>query len=232
MIKFRLYYDKDKETEWLNEMAKQGYAMTHFFAGFYTFEECTPGEYIYQIDFGDKLFYISQEYHNFMEEIGVEIVQTWGFAIILRKKASEGDFVLYTDVDSRIEHYTKIRTIFKICIAIELVCFMIEIFASIYGSPTLLFFCFLIAVIIVAMLQAVIKTNQIIAELKERKGEVSQCNNRFRRSPVLVAGLLFNACALAIQNPALEPFKLVIQIAAIALMVIGLYQIATGQNEK
>ena len=34
MIRFRLYFDKDAETKWLNEMAEQGWAMKSFFAGF------------------------------------------------------------------------------------------------------------------------------------------------------------------------------------------------------
>ena len=38
MIKFRLYYDKDKEEEFLNNMVQKGYAMTHIFLGVYWFE--------------------------------------------------------------------------------------------------------------------------------------------------------------------------------------------------
>lgn len=56
MIKFRLYYDKDAETKWLNEMAEQGWAMKSFFAGFYSFERCEPGQYMYQVDFGNRFF--------------------------------------------------------------------------------------------------------------------------------------------------------------------------------
>ncbi len=52
MIRFRLYFDKDKETAWLNEMAAQGWAVKSFFAGFFQFEACEKGEYVYQIDFG------------------------------------------------------------------------------------------------------------------------------------------------------------------------------------
>lgn len=114
MIKFRLYFDKDKETDWINKMSEEGYAMTGFFAGFYWFEKCEPGKYVYQIDFGEKLFAVSNNYREFMQETGIEIVQTWGYWIILRKLASEGEFQLYTDVDSSIEHYTKIRTMFKV----------------------------------------------------------------------------------------------------------------------
>ena len=46
MIRFKLYYDKDKETVWLNQMASEGWALKSFFAGFYKFEPCGKGEYI------------------------------------------------------------------------------------------------------------------------------------------------------------------------------------------
>lgn len=96
MKKFRLYYDKDKETQWLNEMAAQGYAITSFFAGFYTFDTCTPGKYTYQVDFGDRLFGVTEDYREFMRENNIEIVQTWGFWILLRKLNADGPFQLYT----------------------------------------------------------------------------------------------------------------------------------------
>lgn len=231
MIKFRFYYDKDKETDWLNEMVQKGYALKKFFAGFYKFEACEPGEYIYQIDFADKLWGISKDYREFMEETGVEIVQTWGYWIFLRKKTIDGAFQLYTDVDSSIAHYTKIRNMFKGAIIIELICFFMEIFATIYSSPLFLIAAFLIAIIVVAMLRAAIKTNHIIAGLKERKGEPSQYNRRLEQSPVLIGGILLNTCALAMQNPDYHIVKLVIQIFAIVLMLIGLYRIALNRNQ-
>lgn len=54
MKKFKIYFDKDKEEEWLNEMAQNGYAFTSFFLGMYSFEKCEPGEYSYQIDLLDN----------------------------------------------------------------------------------------------------------------------------------------------------------------------------------
>ncbi len=77
-------------------MSAQGWAAKSFFAGFYQFEACEKGEYVYQIDFGTKLFAASEDYREFMREAGIELVQTWGYWIILRKKASEGNFELYT----------------------------------------------------------------------------------------------------------------------------------------
>lgn len=94
MKKFRLYLDKDKETAWLNQLAKEGYALKKFFAGVYTFEACTPGTYTYQIDFGNKLFSVSDDYREFMNESGIEIVSCWGYWVFLRKLASEGEFQL------------------------------------------------------------------------------------------------------------------------------------------
>ena len=68
MIRFRLYFDKDKETAWLNEMAAQGWAVKSFFAGFFQFEACEKGEYVYQIDFGSCFFSASEDYREFMRE--------------------------------------------------------------------------------------------------------------------------------------------------------------------
>lgn len=235
MIQFRLYFDKDKETVWLNDMAAKGYAMTGFFAGFYTFEKCEPGEYTYQIDFGDKLFAVTDDYREFMEETGVEIVQTWGFWVILRKKAAEGPFVLYTDVDSQITHYTKIRNMFKIATIIELICFMIEIIAY-YQVPTgdrtlNLFFTILVGIFVVVMMKAALSTNKVINELKERKGEIRSMKNN-KVSPLLTSGLLLNACALIMDNPSLDIVKMIVQIVAIILMLAGTYLTSHGMKQE
>ena len=225
MIKFRLYYDKDKETLWLNEMADQGYAMTGFFAGFYTFEKCEPGEYRYQVDFSDELFGISKNYREFMEEMNIEIVQKWFFWIILRKKAADGEFQLYTDVDSSISHYKKIRTLFKVTTIIEIICFSIECLCATYlNSLWPVIFAVILGIIIFSMLRAVITINGVIAKLKERKGETSCQSQNRRPSPLLAAGLLLNACALLIDDGISSYIKTSVQILAIILMLIGLYQ--------
>ena len=94
MIKFKLYFDKDKETQWLNEMSQKGWAMTGFFAGFYRFEPCEKGKYTYQIDFGNEFFSVSDDYREFMSDSDIEIIQSWGFWVFLRKLSSEGELSL------------------------------------------------------------------------------------------------------------------------------------------
>ena len=118
MKKFRLYYDKDKEEKWLNRMCEKGWAMTGFFMGVYTFESCEKSEYIYRIDMPGEIGKSSirdgkaREYISFVEETGAEYVCTWGWWVIFRKKASAGNFELYTDTESQIALYRRIQKLF------------------------------------------------------------------------------------------------------------------------
>jgi len=225
MIKFRVYFDKDKETAWFNEMAAQGYAMTGYFPCFYRFEKCEPGKYNYQIDFGNKMFAVDDNYREFMNENNVDIVCLWGYWIILRKLASDGDFELYTDVDSSIEHYTKILKMFKFVTILELVCFMVEAFGAMNGAAIGFWGMLLIGAIVIACMRATISTKRKIAELKERKGEVVTGLASGKMSPVLISGLLLNACALSLKNSSVsEPIIICAQVFAIILMLVGIYQ--------
>lgn len=118
MRKFRLYFDKEKEEIWLNEMCRQGWAMAGFFLGVYDFVPCEYGKYTYQIDMPpisgkmcmrDKE---KREYIEFVESTGAEYVCSWGFWIIFRKEADKGEFKLYTDSESQIWLYQRIRLVF------------------------------------------------------------------------------------------------------------------------
>lgn len=226
MTKFRLYLDKDKETTWINEMAAKGYALKGFFAGFYSFEKCEPGEYVYQIDFGSKMYSVSDDYREFMAENNIEIVCLWGYWIILRKRASEGEFVLYTDVDSSIEHYTKILKMFKVITIIELICFFVEVLGAMNGATVGIFGMFIIGVLIIALMRATLSTKRTINELKERKGQAPATGLASGKvSPVLASGLLLNLCGISLRNSTVShPIVMTIQIAAIIVMLIGLYQ--------
>lgn len=226
MIKFRVYFDKDKETTWINEMAAQGYAMTGFCACFYTFEKCEPGKYTYQIDLGNKFFAVENSYREFMEENNVEIVCTWGYWIILRKLTADGEFELYTDVDSNIEHYTKILKMFKIVTIIELICFMMEVLCAMNGAAIGFWGMLLIGIIVIACMRATFSTKRKIVELKERKGEVVTGLASGKTSPLLISGLLLNAAALAIKDSATisDPVVTAVQILAIIFMLVGIYQ--------
>lgn len=223
MIKLRFYLDKDKETEWLNHMVQQGWAFTGFFAGFYRFNPCEKGAYQYQIDFTDRLFSVSNDYREFMQEMGVEIVTNWGFWTFLRRPASEDSFELYTDVDSAIEHYTKIRTMFKVATILELICLFIELLVAFNGVFLGYAAVFLLGALVLALSNICFKTSDIIEKLQERKtGIASEKRHRYF-SPLLAWGMLLNSCALLITESMPLPVELGVQILAILLMLAGLF---------
>lgn len=231
MFKFHLYFDKDAETEWLNRMAAEGWEMKSFFAGFYHFEQCEKGKYAYQIDFGDRLFAVSDEYREFMQEAGVEIVQTWGYWVILRRLSSEGEFRLYTDVESSIEHYTKIRRMFKAATAAELICLLIELCAWMNGGSLALVSAFILCAIIILFIQALVRVNNIISELKERQTGIAEKKRR-NVSPLIAAGLLMNSCALLLEETVPDQLHRVMQIFAIVCMLAGLYLTCKKRDEE
>lgn len=233
MVLFKLFFDKDKETVWLNEMADKGWAMTRFFMGFYTFEACEKGQYRYQIDFGDRFCGVTDDYRDFMTEAGIGIVQTWGYWVVLRKPASEGEFQLYTDVDSQIGHYTKIKRMFKIVCVFELICLFVEIIAGIKTgkSAPFGFACLLLALVIV-FLRAVLHTGNIIADLKERKTGIPE-PGRKQVSVWLAIGMLLNSIALLTRGSEAafaHPLTRVVQILALILMICGIYETVRDQR--
>ena len=231
MIRFRLYYDKDKEIAWLNEMAAQGWVLKSFFAGFFQFEACEKGEYVYQIDFGSRFFSVSEDYREFMQEQGIEIVLTWGYWIILRKKASEGSFKLYTVASSSLEHYKKIRRMFKVVTVIELICLFIELYAGfVEGSHLGIAGALLIGAFFVGCVNILIRLNGKIGQLQEQLDGISSVKTCRTISPLIVSGLLLNSIAVSTEDAAAHPAKRVIQIAAIILMICGLVRTCRGRK--
>lgn len=112
----KLYYNYEKEEKWLNEMALKGMALSNYSWCKYAFEDCEPGEYIYRIELLGNLptHPNSIAYIKFMQEIGVEHVASYMRWVYFRKKASEGQFDLYSDIESRITHYKRINLLWSI----------------------------------------------------------------------------------------------------------------------
>ena len=231
MIRFRLYFDKDKETIWLNEMSGRGWAMKGFFAGFYNFEKCEPGEFIYQIDFGDTLYSVSDEYRELMSDLGVEIVALWGYWIILRKPAAEGPFELYTDVESEIEHYKKIRRLFKVVTIMELCALFIEVFCGLAGNHFGWAFAALLGAFVLVCVNSVYRTNAIIDALEEKRNGIDSAEKKKRIIPVLLPiGLLISSCMILIDDTIPAIISYPIRVLAIIMMAAGIVQTLTQKN--
>lgn len=101
----------EKEEEWLNDMAANGKAMLCYkFPCFYEFENCEPNEYTYRIEMLENGLnhYKSREYIEFLEEIGIETMDSYLKWVYFRKKTKDGPFDLFSDLESKIRHYQRI----------------------------------------------------------------------------------------------------------------------------
>jgi hypothetical protein len=109
----KAYWNFEKEEKWINEMAAKGLSLDNYSWCKYTFTESEPGEYIYRIELLENAagHPESQNYIGFLEDNGVEHVASYMRWVYLRKKTSEGKFDIYTDIESKIRHYSRIYTL-------------------------------------------------------------------------------------------------------------------------
>lgn len=116
--------EAEKEEQWLNEMADKGKLIKKVKTGRYTFEDGTPGKYIYKLELleHDVTDSKSVKYLEFLEEMGIEYVTTFNSWIYLRKNKDGREFELYSDLDSRIKYYDRIVTLST---SISVACFML-----------------------------------------------------------------------------------------------------------
>ena len=120
-VVWKVYWDYEREEKWLNEMSVKGLALTDYSWCRYVFAESAKGQYIYRIELLNQnaTHPESIAYLRFLEESGVECVATYMRWVYLRKKASEGSFDIYTDLESRIKHYKRIYAFWNMLMFVE-----------------------------------------------------------------------------------------------------------------
>ena len=97
-------WDFEKEEQWLNEMALSGWLLDRVGWCSYHFVPCQPGEYTIRLEMHEP----DEAYIRFMEETGAEYIGRFMQWIYFRKNIVNGDFDLFSDLDSRIVHLGKI----------------------------------------------------------------------------------------------------------------------------
>lgn len=114
-------WDYDKEEIWINEMSSRGLQLVNPGIGRYTFEDGTLGEYQYRIEYLDKWpsHPESSAYIRFLEDAGAEHIGSVKNWVYFRKKAADGSFDLFNDIDSRLNH---IRKIFRLLFVLLPIC--------------------------------------------------------------------------------------------------------------
>jgi len=94
----------EREELWLNAMAQEGWALCGVGFCTYHFERCEPGEYTVRLEMHEK----EEGYLSFMAETGAEFVGNYIQWLYFRKKAVDGTFDIFSDIDSRIAHLNRI----------------------------------------------------------------------------------------------------------------------------
>ena len=103
-------WDFEKEENWLNEMAMNGWLLESVGFATYHFVRCEPGEYSVRLE----MHKYDESYVSFMEETGAEYIGRMVMWIYFRKKTEDGPFDLFSDIDSKIDHLNKIGNVLSI----------------------------------------------------------------------------------------------------------------------
>lgn len=187
MRKTRFYLNTEKEVKWLNEMAANGWNFTNYRLFVYSFEKCEPGEYEYQIDTSDKFGKCSEKFRYFMEEAGIDVVCCWGPWVMLRRKKSEEPFELYTDDESKLEHFIRINRIFKFVAFFEMLGLLVNLYPAIeYKLAVNIVACIICGLFSGIFINMVVIYNNKIFRIKNENVNLEESTNRVQKSRMYV----------------------------------------------
>lgn len=162
----------EEEGKWLNEMAARGLSLISVKLFTYEFEDTPPGEYrICTQLLEHRLRHPETEgYIHFLEETGIEHVGTITRSAYFRRRASEGDFELFSDNSSRIKQIKNIIRLLAILICPNMynLCYNTFLYMQ-YSQPVSVFGVLLCAFVICLLVYGIIKLT-----LKKKKLENEQ----------------------------------------------------------
>ena len=122
VYKLFLLWQHEEEEKWLNEMSAKGLQLIS--AGFckYIFDEGESGEYIYRLEMLERFpsNYESIKYIRFIEDTGAEYIGSILKWVYFRKKAADGGFEIYSDIKSKIRHFSRIRTLTAVLLPLNI----------------------------------------------------------------------------------------------------------------
>ena len=99
MIRYKFLLNHKQDEEYMAQMCREGWAARRLVEGFWTFEPCQPGEYVYRVAYlrGKSPAEIEMMKRQWAAR-GIEFVSLYFFWAILR---SHEDFRLYTPEEER-----------------------------------------------------------------------------------------------------------------------------------
>lgn len=110
-------WEYDKEEAWLNEMSRKGLQLTQVGLFRYVFEKDPSHCYYYRLEMLNRF---DGDYIPFLEGTGIEYLcrlKNWAY---FRKDTAQGEFQLYSDVDSKLHHLNRILVLILALLAFAL----------------------------------------------------------------------------------------------------------------
>lgn len=172
--KYKLFWawEFEKEEKWLNEMSAKGFQLVGVGPFRYVFDDTIKGQYEYRLELLDNLplNHKSVDYIRFLEETGVEHVGSMLRWAYFRKKASEGKFELYSDIDSKIKYYKRFIYLF-LGISPLMIFNVVNNFNAYLNQkhPIFILFTLLPAILAILIGKGIFEINQKIQQLKKEK---------------------------------------------------------------
>ncbi|MFE3573012.1 DUF2812 domain-containing protein [Lysinibacillus sp. NPDC059133] len=111
MIKFKIFFDIEKEEQWLNHMLSKGWVCTNInSAGFYTFKNTVDLEQVIRIDFQQDFRREERSnYKQLYEDFGWQALKEKSYdGTYYWLKRKDGDDELFSDHDSQIAKYKRL----------------------------------------------------------------------------------------------------------------------------
>ncbi|MBZ9689402.1 DUF2812 domain-containing protein [Clostridium estertheticum] len=171
MHKLFFAWDFEKEEKWLNKMSARGMQLVGVGFCKYIFEDGTSGEYSYRLELLKQFPTHSESasYIHFLEETGVEHIGSFMRWVYLRRKSDDGEFDLFSDIDSVINHLKRILTLLLCLLPLEISSLGTNISTAIMGSTINLVCACLLASILVLLSIGILNLCRKIRKLKKER---------------------------------------------------------------
>lgn len=110
------FWQYEKEEAWFNKMSEEGWQLTEARKFSFDFEQGTPGEYTYRVEFLDAnpRSCKSQDYFSFLEEMNIECIGKCMRRVYLRQKSSVGTFENDNVLSSNVTRLIRIGNMFTV----------------------------------------------------------------------------------------------------------------------
>ena len=172
-VKYRLFmaWEHEEEEQWLAEMESQGWHLTDVFWIRYQFEKGEANKYQYRLEMLPEVpsHPKRQEYIQFIEDTGAEMIGSYLKWVYFRKKNDGSKFEIYSDADSKLKHFKRIYKLLT-TLMIVLSAILVMDYALCIADNSFSILVLIPTIVAVALMQGVYKIKNKIKKLEEEKG--------------------------------------------------------------